>query len=413
MGAAGDMMTAALLELLSEKEQAEILEKLQNIGLEGVTVSKGRASKCGITGTRMTVLVNGIEEQSLDVREAGHHHHHQDDNEHHHRHHDDNEHHHAHPHMHMSDIEAVVSGLDIPEKVKADVLAVYGIIAEAESHAHGTEVSEIHFHEVGMKDAIMDVAAVCLLMDHISPERVIASPVHVGSGQVKCAHGIIPVPAPATAFILRDAPIYSTDIMGELCTPTGAALLKFFADYFGPMPLMTVRNIGYGMGSKDFPRANCLRMLLGEGEPAEEGRDMVTGLSCNVDDMTGEEIGFAMERLYDAGAIEVYTVPIGMKKSRPGIMLTALCRPEDREKIVRAMFRHTTTIGIRETEYGRYILDRREEARDTGHGVMHIKHSEGYGISREKFEYEELAEAARKKGLSIREILDTLDDKGV
>ncbi|MBO5551782.1 MAG: nickel pincer cofactor biosynthesis protein LarC [Lachnospiraceae bacterium] len=427
MGAAGDMITAALFELLPGKEQEDLLAGLQNMGLEGVKVLKTRVSKCGISGTHMRVFVDGVEEQSEDVHETDHHHDHGQHSHHghehdsgHHAHEHEHDHdgggahhgHHTHSHMHMTDIEAMVEALVLPEKVKKDVLSVYRIIAEAESCAHGTEVSEVHFHEVGMKDAIMDVAAVCLLMDHISPDRVVASPVHVGSGQVRCAHGIMPVPAPATAYILRGIPFYSTDLKGELCTPTGAALLKYFADEFGPMPAMTVREIGYGMGSKDFPRANCLRMMLGESYgalPQEGGRDKVTGLSCNVDDMTGEEIGFAMERLYEAGAKEVYTVPIGMKKNRPGIMLSVLCRPEDKDTVVRVMFRHTTTIGIRETEFDRYILDRSGEEKETCYGTLHIKRSEGYGVSRRKYEYEELAEKARKNGVSIRDILEKTD----
>ncbi|MBQ9606053.1 MAG: nickel pincer cofactor biosynthesis protein LarC [Lachnospiraceae bacterium] len=402
MGAAGDMMTAALLELLSEKEQAEILEKLRNMGLEGVSISSSKVSKCGIMGTHMKVLIDGMEETSDDVHDHEHH------NDHEHKHDHGHGHHH---HMHMSDIEAVIGGFDIPERVRRNALSVYTIIAEAESHVHGAEVSEVHFHEVGMKDAIIDVTAVCLLMDHISPDRVIASPVHVGSGQVKCAHGIMPVPAPATAFILRNIPIYSSDIKGELCTPTGAALLKFFVDEFGSMPVMTAEYIGYGMGSKDFPRANCLRVILGEtgyGGKDDDAMDKVVSLSCNVDDMTGEELGFAIERLYELGAKDVYTIPTGMKKSRPGIILTVLCSPEDRIAMVRAIFKHTTTIGIREAEYNRYILSREEKTKDTIYGTLHFKHSEGYGVSRDKYEYEELAETAREKGLSIRELLEKI-----
>ena len=415
MGAAGDMMTAALLELLPEKEQEEILDRLRNMGLAGVTVSRTGVSKCGISGTHMKVSVNGVEEHSYDVKEAEceeHAHHSHDGHGHGHGHVNDPDgsghgHHHSHQHMDMSGIEELVGSLDIAERVKKDVMSVYGIIAEAESHAHGTEVSMVHFHEVGMKDAVMDVTAVCLLMDHISPDRVVASPVHVGSGQVRCAHGIMPVPAPATAYILQNIPIYGTDIKGELCTPTGAALLKYFADEFGPLPLMTVSKTGYGMGSRDYPRANCLRVMLGEAVSEVSGkdrRDRITGLSCNIDDMTGEEIGFAMERLYEAGAVEVYTVPAGMKKSRPGIILTVLCRTEDRHDIVRAVFKYTTTIGIRETEYDRYILERRQEARETEYGTLHLKHSEGYGTSREKYEYDELAGMAAEKGITIWEI---------
>ena len=383
MGAAGDMMAAALLELLPESDQEKVIDKLNHIGLDGVRVERSRVRKCGISGSHFDVRVNGISEIQ---GEAEPHHHHA---------------------VHMSDIEKMIGDLDLTKTVKRDALAVYGLIAEAESHAHGTEVNEIHFHEVGMKDAVMDVTAVCMLMEHISPDRVTASPVHTGSGQVKCSHGIMPVPAPATAYLLRDIPIYNTDLKGELCTPTGAALLKYFADDFGPMPVMKSERTGYGMGSRDYPVMNGLRIIQGETETGKE--DTVVGLSCNVDDMTGEEIGFAIERLYEAGAREVYTVPTEMKKSRPGILLEVLCDPADKDALVRAVFKHTSTIGLRETTFKRYILDRKEEHRDTVLGRVRLKHSEGYGVIREKYEYDDMERLAKEKGLSLSEVREKLN----
>ena len=188
-------------------------------------------------------------------------------------------------------------------------------------------------------------------MEELAPDQVIASAVLVGSGTVRCAHGILPVPAPATAYILRDVPIYGGGIDGELCTPTGAALLRHFVTRFGDMPVMTLRAVGCGMGHKDFPRANCLRAML--GDTAADIGD-VYELACNLDDMTGEDIAFAMERLLEAGALDVYTVPIGMKKSRPGVMLCVLCREEQREEMARLLLRHTTTLGVRESRHRRY-----------------------------------------------------------
>ena len=179
----------------------------------------------------------------------------------------------------MAGISHIIEHLNLPEEVKNDIVAVYRLIAEAESHVHGKNVEEIHFHEVGTADAIVDIAGVCLLMHMIAPQKVIASPIHVGSGNVCCAHGILPVPAPATAYILQGLPIYSGDIRGELCTPTGAALLKHFVTEFKEMPVMRTAAIGYGMGKKDFERANCVRVLLGE---TEENGSEVTELSCNL-----------------------------------------------------------------------------------------------------------------------------------
>ena len=408
MGAAGDMLTAALLELLPEPDA--FIEKLNRLAIPGVQIKRESAVKCGITGSHISVTVNGMEETE-EIHEHGHkhghgHHHHEHDHEHGHGHHHNHEHEHEHGHKHhhhssMRDIEHIISGLELPEKVKNDVLAIYKLIAEAESHAHGVPVTEIHFHEVGTMDAVADITAVCLLMNELSPDEVVVSPVHVGSGHVRCAHGILPVPAPATAYILRDVPIYGGKISGELCTPTGAALLKHFASRFGDMPVMKTQAIGYGMGKKDFPMANCVRAMLGE---TADKTDVVLELSCNVDDMTAEEISFAMERLFEGGAREVYTVPIGMKKSRPGTLLRVMCREQDKEKIIALLFKYTSTIGVREAVTYRYVLDRRIETVQTPYGEVRRKVSSGYGVSREKYEYDDLARIAREQNISLEEV---------
>ena len=306
----------------------------------------------------------------------------------------------------MHDIEHIVADLKLPEKEKKDVLAVYGLIAEAESHAHGVPISEIHFHEVGTMDAVADITAVCLLMDELAPDEVVCSPVHVGCGHVHCAHGILPVPAPATAYILQGVPTYGGAIQGELCTPTGAALLKHFVSRFGDMPVMKTLAIGYGMGKKDFGMVNCVRALLGEGQ---DKTDTVLELSCNVDDMTAEEIGFAMDRLFEGGANEVYTVPIGMKKSRPGTLIRVMCKEQDREKMLHLIFQYTSTIGVREAQTHRYVLDRRMEMVETPYGPVRRKISSGYGVARTKYEYEDLAKIACEQGRSIEEVKKLLE----
>ena len=301
----------------------------------------------------------------------------------------------------MADIEHIVQEhLALPEEVRRDVLEVFGLIAQAESHVHGAPVNEIHFHEVGTMDAVADVTAVCFLMRELAVDEVAASPVHVGSGTVKCAHGILPVPAPATAFILQGIPAYGGRVQGELCTPTGAALLKRFVTRFGDMPVMKTTAIGYGMGTKDFERANCVRAFVGE---TQGSADSVAELSCNVDDMTPEAVGYCMEKLLAGGAVEVYTVPVGMKKNRPGTLIRALCRPEDRAKVVELLFRHTTTIGVRETAYSRHVLDRREESVDTPYGPIRRKVSTGYGVRRVKYEHDDLARLADAQGISLQE----------
>ena len=386
MGAAGDMLTAALLELFDQGET--ILEELNALGVPGVRYQRERTEKCGIQGTHIHVFVGDMEEE-----EHFHHHHH-------------DEHHHH--HSGMEQIEHWISHLRASERVKENVRAVYQRIAQAESLVHGVEVQDIHFHEVGTLDALADVTAVCYLMEKLGYPRVYASPVHVGSGHVYCAHGILPVPAPATAEILKGVPIYGGQIQGELCTPTGAALLKQFVAEFGNMPVMVPQAVGYGMGKKDFAMANCLRAVLGQ---AGGGENTILELSCNLDDMTPEDIGFAMEQLLGAGALDVFTTPINMKKNRPGVLLTLLCREQQREELVGLLFRHTTTLGIRETTHRRYTLSRRSEPVETVYGPVDCKRSQGYGVSRCKPEFEDLARLAREHHTSIAQVRQAVNEK--
>lgn len=452
MGAAGDMLTAALLDL--HPEPAKFLARLNGLGIPNVTFEVEKAARCGISGTLMRVKVGGKEEASEDfnhelLHDHCHHHsrenfheeshehhseahcehsefcHHEHDEENSHRehshsaehchHHEHSEHHethspehselhheHHHEHHGMADIEKVVNSLAVPEAVKRDVLAVYKLIAEAESKVHGRSVTEIHFHEVGAMDAVADVTAVSLLLHELAPERIAASPVCTGFGQVKCAHGILPVPAPATALLLQGVPSYGGQIRGELCTPTGAALLKHFATSFGSQPAMRVEKLGYGLGKKEFQAANCVRAAL--GETAETSTtDEVLELKCNLDDMTAEALAFAAEELLAAGALDVFTAAIGMKKSRPAVLLTCLCRAAEREKFIRLIFRHTTTLGIRETLCKRSVLTRELKTLETDLGAVRVKCVSGYGVHRAKIEHDDLAKIAQSKKLSLSE----------
>lgn len=402
MGAAGDMLMAALLELLPEKDT--FLQKMQSLGLPGLEISAEPSVKCGITGTHMRVLIHGEEE--------GHPHEHAVE-EHAHSHADAPEaahaHVHVHPHHHtdLDELTHRISHLNVSEAVRSNILAIYQSIADAESRVHGVPVEQIHFHEVGSLDALADVTGVCLLMELLAPEQVLASPVHVGSGQVRCAHGILPVPAPATALLLEGIPIYGGSIRGELCTPTGAALLRRFVTRFGPLPPMRVEKTGYGMGTKDFEAANCVRAMLGQ---TEESAGHILELACNLDDMTPEAVGFAMEQLFAAGALDVYTTPIGMKKNRPGVLLTCMCREDDREAMLRTIFRHTSTLGVRVSVCDRYTLSRRQYAVQTPDGEIRVKESSGWGVLRHKAEFEDLARIARQTGKSIAEVLDTISE---
>lgn len=455
MGAAGDMLMASLLELLPDKQV--FIDKMNSLGIPGVTVESETSVKCGITGTHMVVKVNGMEEHeyfhALKHAHGISHEHHEDDHQHMHDHghdhahtHDRNhdhmhthdhdhdhphthdhghdhahthDHDHDHPHTHdhghdhhhtgMHEIGHIIADLDISEKVRADITSVYSLIAEAESHSHGIPVSQVHFHEVGAMDAIADITGVCLLIEMLSPDRILVSPVNTGSGYTRCTHGTLPVPAPATAFILRGIPIYSGASKGELCTPTGAALLKHFADEFCQMPLMTVSAIGYGMGMKDFEQANCVRaMLFTDHQPSSDDTGNAIELDCNLDDMTPEAIAYAAEKLLTSGAMDVWTEAIGMKKGRPGTKLCCLCSPELKENMLELIFRHTSTIGIREYPCSRYTMQRRIESRNTAYGPVQAKVSSGYGTEKEKIEYDDLSRLADENGISISDILKTI-----
>lgn len=404
MGAAGDMLAAALFELLPEDSRTSFLNTM-NALLPGVSVRAERVTKCGVAGTHFAVSVCGESEVSEDIPAAAPEHHHLP-------HHSGHGGEHRHPeaaaaHSHgrnADDIRHIVAGLQLPDPVRENVLSVYRLLASAESEAHGAPVGQIHFHEVGELDAIADIAAVCLLLHTLAPDRVLASPVRVGFGQVRCAHGILPVPAPATAILLRNVPIYSGAIQGELCTPTGAALLKHFCT-FGDMPPMAVSGIGYGMGTKDFEAVNCVRVMLDEAAGTEES---VLELSCNLDDMTPEAVGFALERLWEGPVLDVFTCAIGMKKNRPGTLLTCLCRAEHADQVVRLLFLHTTTLGIRQRTYDRCTLRRTIRTAIINGETVRVKEASGWGVRRVKPEYEDVARYARANGISFSEASDII-----
>jgi pyridinium-3,5-bisthiocarboxylic acid mononucleotide nickel chelatase len=407
MGAAGDMLMAALLELLDSPQK--FIAQMNELGLPGVSVRAMPCEKCGIMGTHIDVNVHGESETSSDSwTDYCHDHRHESESNHEpdlnevgylhpdtvHR--DEPSHHHS----GIWEMEHTITELALPQQVQTDALAIFRLLAEAESHVHGKAVEEIHFHEVGTMDAVADIVGVCLLMRMLAPDQVIASPVHVGSGQVRCSHGLLPVPAPATAYLLQNVPIYGGAVRGELCTPTGAALLTYFAASFGDMPVMKVGKIGYGMGKKDFPAVNCVRALFGE---TPNQPDDVVELHCNLDDITPEAVGFAFERLMEAGALDVYTTSVGMKKNRPGVILSCMCHANQRDAMLRLIFKHTTTLGVREYHCRRYTLTRTVRSVKAGDVTVRIKEANGWGVVRTKLEYEDVAAYARTNELSLTE----------
>lgn len=445
MGCAGDMLMGALSELVDKET---FINKMNSLGLKGVEAKALPSNKCGILGTHIEVKINGEEEITLADNEAlfklyldniG------DEQIHHLLDHikevkgvsnisynkpnltyicdhdndktnkiiqiildhypntiinDEGHSHHKTITMNLKDIDSIIDNLPVSQKVKDDAKNVYEILANAECKVHGKDINNIHFHEVGTIDALVDIVGNCILFEMINADRIICSNIALGNGMVKCAHGILPIPAPATANILIGIPTYAGNVNGELCTPTGAALLKYFADSFENQPTLKVHKIGYGMGRKDFPVANCLRAFIGEMNDDGE----VIELTCNIDDMTPEEIGFVYDILFDNDALDICVIPVYMKKNRPGYVFTVLCKIKDKDKIIELMFKHLTTLGIRETSCIRHTLQRHIEEVDTDFGKVRIKKSFGYNIEKEKIEYEDLAKIAKKTNKPISQI---------
>ena len=289
--------------------------------------------------------------------------------------------------------------MNLPDAVKQHARAVYAAIAQAEAKAHGCPVGDVHYHEVGALDAVADVTGVCYAMYLLGVDRVVVSPVHVGSGTVRCAHGVMPVPAPATANLLAGVPVYGGSVQGELCTPTGAALLTHFADTFEKMPVMRTQKVGIGIGTKQFEeQANCVRAFLGETEAQTNGT--ITELVCNLDDMTAEALAMACEQLLAAGALDVYTVPGTMKKGRAGQVLTVLCEDKDTAHMAEQVLALTTTNGLRVRRCEKYFLQPSVREVSTAWGQVRVKVAESFGITHAKPEFEDVAAIARNTGLS-------------
>lgn len=429
MGAAGDMLMAALYELLDEGQKQRFVEKMNGLGLPGVKVTPRAKKTCGIMGTHMEVTVRGEEERepAAVYEEPQEHHGHGEHHPHgvYHRHgHHSHEHDPEQMHAHASpgQIAELIGTLPLPESVRTHARQVYDLIAEAEAKAHGCPVGDVHFHEVGALDAVADVAGVCCALEMLSPDQILASPVHVGSGTVRCAHGVMPVPAPATANLLADVPIYGGAIKGELCTPTGAALLVHFAKEFGDMPIMRGTSVGIGIGTKEFDAANCVRIFLGDTEEwslsvpiqnMEESADecaeangSIAELVCNIDDMTPEALAYAQTRILEKGALDVYAVAGTMKKGRPGWELTVLCGLDRIDETAKNILRETTTNGVRVRICRKYFLKPGSRSVLTSCGMIRLKTAEGFGITHVKPEFRDVAQAASASNVSYRAVYE-------
>ncbi|MBN1687046.1 MAG: nickel pincer cofactor biosynthesis protein LarC, partial [Spirochaetales bacterium] len=355
-GISGDMTVAALLDLGLDRGEFE--KQLASLGLDGYRIEISRRDCGGINACDFNVVPTR----------------------------------HEHVHRHLKDIESIILGSGLTAEVKDLAMRIFGRLAAAEAKVHGVSVEEVHFHEVGAVDSIVDIvsASICLIM--IGAQRTVCSPVPTGSGYVQCAHGLIPVPAPATVELLKGAPVYQSDVEGELVTPTGAAIIQTVAGAYGPLPRMRLDAAGYGAGKKKFKRPNVLRVFLGtdvSSADAPQTEDLLV-LETNIDDMNPEIYSYLMPELLEQGALDVHLTNVLMKKGRPGVLLSVLCRPETELKLEAMIFAETTTLGIRQRAVSRCYLERRPATVETRFGPVKIKEVFRDGkLVRRACEYEE------------------------
>jgi uncharacterized protein (TIGR00299 family) protein len=317
------------------------------------------------------------------------------------------------PHRKLADVEELISQTELAESAKEKALRIFQRLAEVEGKLHGQPPSEVRFHEVGAVDAIIDIVGACIGLESLEVSELVCSPLNVGGGRVDAEHGSLPVPAPATAELLKGMPIYSSGVEGELVTPTGAAIVSTVASSFGPMPPMKLERIGYGAGEKDFPtQPNVLRLFLGESvevvrpQPGAAGDEVVSIIEANLDDMSPQVYGYFVEQALAAGALDVTCSAIQMKKNRPGFLVTILCTPEVSDALAQLLFEQTTTIGLRIHEARRKVLERELVSVETKFGVVRVKVARCEGkVLNVAPEYEDCQRVAREKGVPLKEVI--------
>jgi pyridinium-3,5-bisthiocarboxylic acid mononucleotide nickel chelatase len=311
---------------------------------------------------------------------------------------------HEHKQRHLSDIKQIIEGSDLSESVKQRAVQIFTRLAEAEARVHNEPVDHVHFHEVGALDAIVDVVGAAICFDALKIDRFVCSPLHVGSGMVKMAHGQFPIPPPAVAELLKGVPFYATDIKGELLTPTGAAIITTVCSEFGPIPQMTTEATGYGAGTREYPDfPNVLRVLIGETEAEGVTDERLWMLETNLDDASPQIIGHVMDRVLDLGALDCFFTPVQMKKNRPGVLLSVLCGREEKSAVMKLLFMETTTLGVRSYEVSRRALQRSVVQVETQYGPIDVKvaHLDGRVVN-EMPEFEQCREAAAKANVPLK-----------
>jgi len=375
-GAGGDMIVASLLD--AGADAAGLRAGLAGLGVGGYSIAIERIDKQGIAATRFHVALDANGKQ---------------------------------PHRHLKHIVEIIDAAKLPDRVRDRAMRIFTRLAEAEAGIHGTTVEKVHFHEVGAVDAIVDVVGAALVLELLGVERVACSPIPVGSGTLTCSHGVMPVPAPATAELLKGVPIAASGQTGELTTPTAAAILTTLASEFGSIPAMTTDRVGYGAGTRDGQnRPNILRVLIGNAAPTVGADvDQAMLLETNLDDATPQTIGYCVEQLFSAGALDVWTQPILMKKQRCGVLLSVLCSPGDAPTMERIMFVETPTFGLRRRLVERAILKRRHETLATPFGEIRMKIGEREDVTTVAPEFEDCRAAARAHGVALREIIAAAD----
>jgi uncharacterized protein (TIGR00299 family) protein len=371
-GAAGDMILGALLDAGLPLE--ELTQALGSLGVEGWTISAEKVIKTGITATKFRVHETSAPGSS-------------------------------HKHYHVAGIKKRIDQSALSDAGKVRAKALFDRLAEAEAGIHSMPVEKVHLHEVGALDSVVDVVGCVFALEWFGVSRVVVSPLNVGSGTVKTAHGVYPVPAPATLRLLGDAPVYAGSVSAELLTPTGALVLTDYADSYGPLPSMRVERIGYGAGDRDFESTpNVLRVVIGESAERVHGM-RVSVVECEIDDMNPQIFGTLMDQLYAAGALEVFYAAVQMKKNRPGTLMTIIARPEDRERLVNLVFRETTTIGVRFMEMERECLERETVVVTTPLGAVRFKVARRHGrVLNAQPEFDDLVRLANATSRPVKDV---------
>jgi uncharacterized protein (TIGR00299 family) protein len=388
-GISGDMTLAALLDLGIDKDI--LVGELKKLGLDGWEIVVSGVSKQGIGAKHVdVVLEKNLWEKMTGLIPHPHHHHS-----------------HSHVHRNMSDIERIIDAAGISNGAKDLAKRIFMRLAVAEAKVHGSTPEEVHFHEVGAMDSIIDIVGTAICIDILAPDRVYASVLHDGYGFVKCQHGTIPVPVPAVTEVLanRGATLKQLDIEGEMMTPTGAAIVAELAESFGPMPEMKLTKTGYGAGQKDFPIPNVLRIMLGETMTTTETSDTVTVIETNIDDTTPEILGYVMDRLLEAGAKDTFFTHIQMKKNRPATLVSVICDDDKTATMERILFTETSTIGLRKYSAARSCLPRKAVTATTLYGNVKAKETTINGTTRTTIEYDDACRLASEKNVPLRDIL--------